>query len=1037
MTFDFTEIQYEGKSIAQAEADWAAQFNAVTSNAAGTPIVVWPIHDYGAADWNSTTNTPGDPLFSTQMYTNFIAQAYNAGYEFVTLEELASRIAAQEKAHIDYTTVGNTITATVTPDPTAPDLGAMALDVVNGGTQVIQNVTGWYAYDAQELFLPSKGGSFTIKLGATQDAVTHIASLPMRGDLLSVTGDGQNLSFSMVGDGNVLVDLADTDTPQVTGATIVSQVGNQLTLGLSGLGQHDVSILLLPHVTGVALSANSGASATDFITDVAAQTITGTLSGPLGAGDVVQISLDNGVNWTNATAAVGATTFSLAKATLLAGSHTLEARVESPSGAFSALLSQAYMLDQTKPVAPTALHVDATTDSGVSNTDGITNVTTPLIDGTAEAGSTVTLYDGTTVIGTGVASASGGWSIKSTTVLPNGVQSITATATDVAGNIGPASTVLPVTIDTVVPTPAPSQPQLDPASDSGLGNNIANTTTPIFDGTANANTLVTLFDGTTVIGTGTSAADGTWKITSSTLAAGAHRITAEISDAAGNYSKASGQLTVSIQDSGAIPSTPLLTAATDTGASKSDGITNIALPAFTGTALVSNTVTVYLNGTTVIGTAKANATTGKWTVTETTALADGTYSITAKATTPAGVVSAASLPMTLVIDTKAPAVPPAPTLLAGSDSGVKGDNITNNTTPTFTGSGAEAGSTVTLFNGTANIGTAVAAADGSWAIASKTALANGAHSITITDTDLAGNASVASAAVSLTIDTTAPARPALPDLVATSDSGVSSTDNITKVTTPSLAGTAAALSTVTVYDGTTVLGTVAAALGTWSLTPTAALADGTHSITVKAADAAGNVSAASSALALTIDTTAPGAPAFSGGNATTLRGTGEAGATVTIINGTAVAGTATVGSAGNWSWSFIGGLAPLKLAAFQTDKAGNVGSTTVGSAQIGTSGNNTLTSTAGNDVLIGAGGTDTFSFGAAFGQDIITDFASGGTAHDIINFHGSSVLKSFASVIADTTQTATGVVISDGSNNTLTLNNVTKTNLTAADFTFV
>ena len=143
---------------------------------------------------------------------------------------------------IDYTTVGNTITATVTPDPTAPDLGAMALDVVNGGTEVIQNVTNWYAYNAQELFLPANGGSFTINLGTTQDDVTHIASLPMRGDLLSVTGDGRNLNFSMVGDGNVLIDLNGTDTPLVTGATIVSQVGDQLTLGLSGLGQHDVSV---------------------------------------------------------------------------------------------------------------------------------------------------------------------------------------------------------------------------------------------------------------------------------------------------------------------------------------------------------------------------------------------------------------------------------------------------------------------------------------------------------------------------------------------------------------------------------------------------------------------------------------------------------------------------------------------------------------------------------------------------------------------------------------------------------------------------
>ena len=127
------------------------------------------------------------------------------------------------RRHINYTTVGNTITATVTPDPTAPDVGGMALNVINGGTHVIQNVTNWYAYNAQELFLPRNGGTFTINLGATQDDVTHIASLPMRGDLLSVTGDGLNLSFSMVGEGDVLIDLGrgGNATPVVTGATIV------------------------------------------------------------------------------------------------------------------------------------------------------------------------------------------------------------------------------------------------------------------------------------------------------------------------------------------------------------------------------------------------------------------------------------------------------------------------------------------------------------------------------------------------------------------------------------------------------------------------------------------------------------------------------------------------------------------------------------------------------------------------------------------------------------------------------------------------
>src|SRR4029079_14633049 len=118
------------------------------------------------------------------------------------------------------------------------------------GTQVIQSVTNWYAYNSQEIFLPHNGGSFSINLGATQADVTHIAALPMRGDLLSVTGDGRNLSFSMVGDGNVLVDLAGTGTAVVTGATIVTQIGDPLTLGLTGSGQHDVTIGMAPVVPG-------------------------------------------------------------------------------------------------------------------------------------------------------------------------------------------------------------------------------------------------------------------------------------------------------------------------------------------------------------------------------------------------------------------------------------------------------------------------------------------------------------------------------------------------------------------------------------------------------------------------------------------------------------------------------------------------------------------------------------------------------------------------------------------------------------------
>ena len=139
------------------------------------------------------------------MYTNFIAYAYNAGYEFVTTEDLASRIAAEQAATLSETTSGNVITATVTPAPTEPDLGAMALNVVNGAGQVIQNAGSWYAYNTTSVFMPYGGGTFTVTLGTTQDDVTHVDYLPMRADLQSLTGDGSNLTFTFTGDGTVNV----------------------------------------------------------------------------------------------------------------------------------------------------------------------------------------------------------------------------------------------------------------------------------------------------------------------------------------------------------------------------------------------------------------------------------------------------------------------------------------------------------------------------------------------------------------------------------------------------------------------------------------------------------------------------------------------------------------------------------------------------------------------------------------------------------------------------------------------------------------
>jgi len=138
---------------------------------------------------------------------------------------------------------------------------------------------------------------------------------------------------------------------------------------------------------------------------------------------------------------------------------------------------------------------------------------------------------------------------------------------------------------------------------------------------------------------------------------------------------------------------------------------------------------------------------------DTTALTDGgSYDLRAVTEDNASNTFTSSI-VTVTVDRTAPAAPSTPVLAAASDSGVTGDNRTKVTTPTFTGT-AEAGSTVTLFDGVSQVGSGTASG-GNYSIATS-ALTNGSHTITATAADAAGNVSAASAGVTVTIDTVVP-----------------------------------------------------------------------------------------------------------------------------------------------------------------------------------------------------------------------------------------------------------------------------------------
>src|SRR5207302_641722 len=131
------------------------------------------------------------------------------------------------------------------------------------------------------------------------------------------------------------------------------------------------------------------------------------------------------------------------------------------------------------------------------------------------------------------------------------------------------------------------------------------------------------------------------------------------------------------------------------------------------------------------------------------------------------------------------------------------------------------------------------------------ALSSGAHTLTAKATDPAGNTSTASSSLVVTIDIGRASWRSAPDMPTATDSGSSSTDDLTNVAAATYTGTAEAGSTVTIFDGASSVGSGVATGGNYTIT-TSPLSSGAHTLTAKATDPAGNTSAASSSLVVTI-----------------------------------------------------------------------------------------------------------------------------------------------------------------------------------------
>ncbi|EEF6931572.1 Ig-like domain repeat protein [Salmonella enterica] len=530
------------------------------------------------------------------------------------------------------------------------------------------------------------------------------------------------------------------------------------------------------------------------------------------------------------------------------GSHDVTVKVEDIAG--NTASSSAYNFQiVTQTQKPT---IELVNDTGVDNTDHIINEKNPALTGTAAPYSTVKLYIDGALIAEVRTNKDGRWeyTLKADQGLVDGDHRITASVEDIAGNIAHSDPFL-ISVDTAISIPIVS---LSPDSDSGISDdNLTNIVKP----TLHLKDIdpdiisVQVWDAAsdTQIGVATQQPDGSWAYTfTSDLTEGLHQVYVKVEDIAGNKAN-SAVFDFTIDTTVSTPVISLLSK-DDTGVT-GDNLTNINKPGFaiSGVDADAHRVVVQVMHNGVSEEIELSHLNGSWLFTPGNTWADGSYTLTVKVEDKAGNTNY-SAPLTVVIDTQI-AIDGVELV---NDSGVKGDNMTNDDRPHFRVTVPTDVNEVRLsIDGGNSWVQATPGVAGSWEYIWPTDLADGQYTLTVEATDKAGNT------VTKTIDFAVDTTLSVPVIVLNSadDTGVQG-DNMTNSTQPTFAlqhiDDDAVRVTVSVeHGGVTTTFDATKGVGGWSFTPTGAWADGDYTLSVSVEDKAGNTSHSAS-LTVTVDT---------------------------------------------------------------------------------------------------------------------------------------------------------------------------------------
>ncbi|ECU0357134.1 Ig-like domain repeat protein, partial [Salmonella enterica] len=780
---------------------------------------------------------------------------------------------------------GDGLTSSAQPSFTLQDIDAdvvrVTVSVEHGGRtetfDVLQGAGGWS-------FTPAAAwadGSYTLKVTVEDEAgnIRHSAPLDVKVDTQTVID-----RIELVNDSGEPADNLTNDVRPEFRVTVPEDV-NAVRLSLDGGRKWVDATKASAGVWGYAwpsdvtegahvltveatdIAGNTVTRTLDFIIDTTLSTPTIELDGP----DDTGVQSDNLTNRPQPTfilkhvdadaASVvvsvkhGGTTTTFA-ATNGAGGWRFTPASDWADGAYTLSVTVTDKAGNVSHSVPLTVNVDThvtidsivlVNDSGVIG-DNLTNEVRPHFRVTVPGDVNVvrlSLNDGKTW-GNATQSASGDWEYIWPDDVTEGKHTLTVEATDIAGN--KATQMLEFTIDTTLSTPTI---RLDTVDDSGVpGDNITNEKMPGFtingiDADASQVMVVVTHNGKSKE-LALTQVSGRWHFTpDSDWTDGNYTLTVKVEDKAGNMSQSS-PLTVTVDTQTVISSIVLVNDSGIVG----DKMTNNVHPHFRVTVPEDvNVVRLSIDGGTTWGNATQSAVKGIWNYNWPTDVGDGKYTLMVEAIDAAG--NKATQTLEFIVD--ATLSVPTITLDTANDSGVAGDNITNEKTPGFTINGIDADAIRVAVQVTHN-GTSkeveLTQSGGQWHFTPASNWVDGNYTLTVKVEDRAGNINQ-SVPLAVTIDT----QTEINSIVLVNDTGVPD-DNLTNDVRPEFRVTvpedvnAVRLS---IDGGTTWVNATKTSAGIWNYSWTTDLTEGVHMLTVEATDIAGNT--ATRTLDFTVDTT--------------------------------------------------------------------------------------------------------------------------------------------------------------------------------------